>query len=148
MASSCAGLGSGNPGLLNGTALVDGAADAWATGAAETVDSRDAPAMAKEIREYIMVLSRKNDEIVIVSLRKSRRKGNRKKMYESVEERRFNGKMKTNNKGESDSLYIELTIQAEVSIVGIPSRFGETILMEAWKRWHAQGCCGHSLPGK
>lgn len=52
-------------------------------------------------------------------------------MYESVEERRFNGKMKTNNKGESDSLYIELTIQAEVSIVGIPSRFGETILMEA-----------------
>lgn len=87
--------------------------------------------MAKEIREYIIVLSRQNDEIVIVSLRKSRRKGNRKEMYESVEERRFNGKMKTNNKGESDSLYIELTIQAEVSIVGIPSRFGETILMEA-----------------
>lgn len=55
MACSCAEFGFGNPALLNGTALVDGAADAWATGAAEAVERNDAPAMAKDIREYIMI---------------------------------------------------------------------------------------------
>lgn len=56
-------------------------------------------------------------------------------MFENANKgRRFDGKLNANNKGENDSLCIDFAISAEVSIVDVQSRFGETILMEASKR--------------